>query len=73
MDYDKVYGIVTKSNRYQVIKKRITVEQTEAIKALKSKETNKDEAKLYSGIYFEEDSKRYYSYGIAPHIIGFTG
>lgn len=73
MDYEKIYSIVTKSNRYQVIKKRITVEQTEAIKALKNKEINKDEAKLFAGIYFEEDSKRYYSYGIAPHIIGFTG
>ena len=72
MDYDKLYSILTKSNRYQVIKKRITVEETDAIKALRNKETNPD-AKLFSGIYFEEDSKRYYSYGIAPHIIGFTG
>lgn len=72
MDYDKVYTTVTKSNRYQIIKKRITVEQTDAIKQLKSKETNPD-YKLFAGVYFEEDSKRYYSFGIAPHIIGFTG
>ena len=72
MDYDKLYSILTKKNRYQVIKKRITLEETDAIKALKNKETNPD-AKLFAGIYFEEDSKRYYSYGIAPHIIGFTG
>lgn len=72
LDYDKVYTTVTKSNRYQVIKKRITVEQTDAIKQLKSKDTNPD-YKLFSGVYFEEDSKRYYPYGIAPHVIGFTG
>ena len=37
MDYDKIYATVTKSNRYQVIKKRITVEQSDAIKQLKKK------------------------------------
>ena len=72
MDYDKIYATVTKSNRYQVIKKRITVEQSDAIKKLKSKDTNPD-YKLFYGVYFEEDSKRYYPYGIAPHVIGFTG
>lgn len=72
MEYDKVYGILTKSNRYQIIKKRISVEETDKVKELKNKETN-DNYKLYSGIYFEEDSKRYYSYGIASHVIGFTG
>ncbi len=72
MDYEKVYSTITKSNRYQVIKKRITVEESQAIKDLKDSEKNKD-AKLFKGVYFEEDSKRYYSYGIAPHIIGFTG
>ena len=73
MDYDKLYTLLTKSNRYQVLKKRITLEQTQAIKQLKDKSTDKEMAKLFSGVYFEEDSKRYYSYGIAPHIIGFTG
>jgi len=72
MEYDKVYQTLTKSNRYQVIKKRITVEESEAIKALKDSDKNKD-AKLFKGVYFEEDSKRYYSYGIAPHVVGFTG
>lgn len=73
MDYEKIYGLVTKSNRYQVIKKRITVEETQAIKQLKDSSIDKEQAKQFSGIYFEEDSKRYYSYSIAPHIIGFTG
>lgn len=73
LDYDRVYELVTKSNRYQVIKKRITVEETQAIKELKDSSIDKERAKQFSGIYFEEDSKRYYSYSIAPHIIGFTG
>lgn len=73
MEYDKVYEMVTKKNRYQRIKRRITAEQTDAIKRLKDKKQNGEEAKLFAGVYFEEDSKRYYSYGIAPHIIGFTG
>ena len=29
MDYDKLYSILTKKNRYQVIKKRITLEEPE--------------------------------------------
>ena len=74
MDYDKIYATVTKSNRYQVIKKRITVEQSDAIKQLKKKDkVNNPDYKLFNGVYFEEDSKRYYPYGVAPHIIGFTG
>lgn len=72
MEYDKVYSILTKSNRYQIVKKRISVEETDKIKELKNSKTNAD-YKKYAGIYFEEDSKRYYSYGIAAHIIGFTG
>ena len=72
MEYEDIYEVLTKSNRYQVVKKRITVEESDAVKALKNSETNPD-YKLFSGIYFEEDSKRYYSYGIAPHVIGFTG
>lgn len=81
MEYDKVYSLLTKSNRYQVIKKRVTLEETQAIKDLKdtskytnlSKEDAKKEVTKYVGVYFEEDTKRYYSYNIAPHVIGFTG
>lgn len=70
LDYDEVYQKVTKSNQYQTIKKRITVEETEQIQALKKDENLKSK---FSGVYFETDSKRYYSFSIAPHVIGFTG
>ena len=73
MDYDKIYNLLTKSNRYQVIKKRLTVEETEQIKNLKNKQVDEETAKLFKPITFEEDSKRYYSYNVAPHILGFTG
>ncbi len=82
MDEDKVLELLTKENRrYQVIKKRLSVEQAEAVKALKAmkdsdgdgKADEDDVSKKFTGIYFEEDSKRYYSFGIAPHVVGFTG
>lgn len=70
LDYNEVYAKATKSNRYQTIKKRITVEETEQIQALKK---DKELKKMFTGVYFETDSKRYYSFSIAPHLIGFTG
>ena len=73
MDYQKLYDILNKNNRYQIIKKRISVEQTEAIKTLMDSEANEEMAAAFYGVYFEDDSKRYYPFSIAPHILGFTG
>lgn len=73
MDYDRIYSLLTKNNRYQVIKKRLTVEETEQIKALKNKANDEETAKIFKAVTFEEDSKRYYSYNVAPSILGFTG
>lgn len=74
MDYEKIHSLLDKTNRYQVIKKRLTLEETEQIKELKANtEGNKEIAEAFSGISFEEDSKRYYSFNVAPHILGFTG
>ena len=81
MDYDRIYKLLTKSNRYQVIKKRLTLEETEQVKSLKTpkdadgdgKTDGDDKSKIFRPITFEEDSKRYYSYNIAPGILGFTG
>lgn len=72
-DYQKLFENLTKNNRYQVLKKRISVDETEAVKKLMDTENNKEMAKAFSGVYFEEDSKRYYPFSIAPHILGFTG
>ena len=73
VDYQKLYANLTKSNRYQVLKKRISVDETEAVKKLMDKEENKEIADKFNGVYFEDDSKRYYPFTIAPHILGFTG
>lgn len=73
MDYQKIHELLNKGNRYQVIKKRLSIEESKKIENLKNPENDKDMAKAFSGIGFEEDSKRYYSYNVAPHIMGFTG
>ena len=73
MDEDEIFEKLTKNNQFQYIKKRVTVEEADAIRTLKDSSVNKEMAKLFSGIYFEEDSKRYYPHNIASHIIGFTG
>lgn len=74
LEYDYIYQRLTKKNtRYQVIKKRLTVEETAEINKLKDSSNDKELSKFFKGITFENDSKRYYSYGIAPHILGFTG
>lgn len=73
LEYDEVYEKATKSNRYQTIKKRISVEETAEIQKIKNGEMGDDLKKKFQGVYFETDSKRYYSFSIAPHLIGFTG
>lgn len=73
LDYEEVYEKATKTNRYQTIKKRISVEETARIKEIKSGELGDELKAKFKGVYFETDSKRYYSFNIAPHIIGFTG
>ena len=73
MDREKIYSLVTKDKGYQVIKKRITVEESKKISKLKDSSVDKEMAELFSGVYFENDSKRFYSYSIASQVIGFTG
>lgn len=74
-------------SQYRIIKKRLSAEESKAIEELinpqYSEETSKEaEAEnkekreirsALSGIYFENDSKRYYPYNVASHVIGFTG
>ena len=73
LDYDRIFELLTKENRYQVIKKRLTIEETEQVQNLKNSDVDKDMAEIFKPITFEEDSKRYYSYNVAPHVLGFTG
>ena len=73
MDRDEIYKLVTKDKGYQVIKKRITEKESKAIRKLKDKKVDEEIAKKFKGVYFEADSKRFYSYSIASQVIGFTG
>lgn len=73
MEYQTLLDDLNKDNRYQVLKKRISVEETEAVTKLMDSESNPEMAKAFTGVYFEDDSKRYYPFSIAPHILGFTG
>lgn len=73
MEQDKITKLITKNSRYQVIKKRLTTEEAETVKKLLDPEVDATVAKAFSGIYFEDDSKRYYPFNVAPHILGFTG
>ena len=64
MDYEDVYAVTQKNSSYEILKKRISREQSAAIKELKEKR----------GIVLEEDTKRSYVYGsLASNILGFTG
>ena len=74
-------------SQYRIIKKRLSAEESQAIeniinpkyeeeKGEESKSRNKEKRELksaLSGIYFENDSKRYYPYNVASHVLGFTG
>jgi stage V sporulation protein D (sporulation-specific penicillin-binding protein) len=78
MTEEDIYKLVTKKSSYQVIKKRVTPDQSKAIKELKDSSKDKErseeeKSKQFTGVYFEEDSKRFYAYNVAPHVIGFTG
>ena len=73
MDQDKIMSLITKEARYQVIKKRLTTDETDAVKKLMDSKQDEVTAKAFRGVYFENDSKRFYPFNIAPHVLGFTG
>ncbi len=73
MDEEKILEIVSRDKGYASIKKRITAEESKKISELKDSSVDKEMAELFSGVYFEADSKRYYSYSVASQVIGFTG
>lgn len=84
---DDLRNYFKENSQYKIVKKRLSAEESMAIEDLINPEyeaeTSKDaeerndekreiEAALY-GLYFENDSKRYYPYNVASHVIGFTG
>lgn len=78
MSYDDILKLLQKSSRYQVIKKRLSMDESAQIEKIlhpgeKASTEEKELKKAFTGIYFEEDSKRYYPFDVAPHVLGFTG
>ncbi len=64
MEYETVYNVTQKKSSYEILKKRISLEESKRIKELKDRR----------GIILEEDTKRNYVYGsLASNILGFTG
>ncbi len=71
LEYEDVYAKVTKNSSYETIKRKVEKKQTDQIRALKSADETAD---YFSGVYLEEDTKRYYPFGhFASHVLGFTG
>ena len=64
MPYEDVYKVTQRESSYEILKKRISLEQSKAIKEIEDTR----------GIMLEEDTKRNYVYGsLAANILGFTG
>ncbi len=83
----KLRAYFTEDVQYRVIKKRLAAEESDQIETMLNPEYEEEagsEAKArndekkriknaLSGIYFENDTKRYYPYNVASHVLGFTG
>ena len=83
----KLKAYFDEQSQYRIIKKRLSAEESTAIEAMLTpqydeetsreakllNEQKKELKKALSGIYFENDSKRYYPYNVASHVLGFTG
>lgn len=67
---ENIYKQLTANSSYQSIKKQLTTEQAEAIRALQNSKNDKNIAKAFSGVYFEDGTKRYYPYNIAATVLG---
>lgn len=84
---EKLQKYFEEESQYKIIKKRLSAEESTAIEELMNpeyEEETSNEAKLrneekktvkkqLAGLYFENDSKRYYPYNVASHVLGFTG
>ena len=67
VDYDFIYDKFSEKSYYSVVKRKVDEPVVKIIKEFLDREG-------ISGVYFEEDTKRYYPNGVmASHILGFTG
>ncbi len=85
MSESKLRSSLSGDSQYKIVKKRLSAEESNAIEELINPKLSSDKAdekenkdklamkKALSGLYFENDSKRYYPYNVASHVLGFTG
>ena len=67
VDYNYIYDKFNENSYYSVVKRKVDEPVIKRIKSFIDREG-------ISGVYFEEDSKRYYPNGsMAAHLLGFTG
>lgn len=70
MEYDDVYKALTRTKyQYSVIKKKLSADESDQVSELLNGKETKDK---FFGIYFESDSKRFYPYSIASHVLGWV-
>ncbi len=70
MEYEDVYEAFTRTDyQYSIIKKKLSADETEQVSELLNGEDTKEK---FFGIYFESNSKRYYPYAIASHVLGWV-
>ncbi|MBR0366126.1 MAG: PASTA domain-containing protein [Clostridia bacterium] len=83
----KLREYFSEDSQYRIIKKRLSAEESNAIEELinptystentrAARSENEEKRKMkaaLTGVYFENDSKRYYPYNVASHALGFTG
>lgn len=70
MDVNKVKEALGRTNyQYSIIKKKISAAETDKINELLEDKANR---KKLTGVYFESNSKRYYPFNIASHILGWV-
>jgi stage V sporulation protein D (sporulation-specific penicillin-binding protein) len=67
MDRDKIREKLNKNNRYETLKRRVDKDVGDKIRQLRTE-------KNISGIYVDEDSRRFYpNRNLAAHVLGFIG
>lgn len=70
MSRENIYKQLTANSSYQSIKKQVDTDKAEQIRALMDSGNDKKIAKAFSGVYFEDGTKRYYPYNVAATVLG---
>lgn len=87
VDEEDLKKYFNENSQYRIIKKRLSADESMALEELinpeyeeetsrEAKDRNEEKkeiAKALTGLYFENDSKRFYPYNVASHVLGFTG